>query len=442
MRTANNLTVAKTKALSRPGRHSDGVGLYLNVKPGGTKSWLFMYVRNGKRHELGLGAFPAVSLAEARTRAALHRATLASRSDPRAIARNKARPTFGAVVDAYIEAYAPSWRNVKHAQQWRNMLSTYCAKMSDRHVDQIGLDDVLGTLAPIWREKAETASRVRSRIERIIDFAAARGWRAGENPARWKGHLAYMLPARDKLARGHHGAMRYRDVPAFLAPLRASEGVAARPLEFTILTTARTGEVIGATWSEVNVAERIWCVPAGRMKAGREHRVALSTPALAVLDGLAAARYPDAPDGGFVFPGLKSGEPLSNITIEVVLRRLGEKANGVTVHGFRSSFRDWAGEKATFPREVAEAALAHVVGDATERAYRRGDALERRRELMAAWGGLSTGRSMLDGHLLTDDELSRRIIELRARLRLVQRGHGLDQGWCPIRTQDAATKEE
>ncbi|MCC2654631.1 MAG: integrase, partial [Microvirga sp.] len=238
-------------------------------------------------------------------------------------------------------------------------------------------EDVLRVLRPIWLTKSETASRLRGRIERVLDFAKARGMRTGENPARWRGHLDAVLPRRQKLTRGHHKAMPFDEVPAFVSRLRDAQGVAPRALEFLILTAGRTGEVLGAAWDEIDIEAGIWTVPAVRMKAGREHRVPLTQRALAILAELHEART-----GEHVFPGLKRGKPLSSMAMEAVLRRMKIDA---TVHGFRSAFRDWAGERTHFPREIAEAALAHLVGDAVERAYRRGDALEKRRELMSAW---------------------------------------------------------
>ena len=259
-------------------------------------------------------------------------------------------------------------------------LQRYCAPLRSRPVDEIDTAAVLEVLKPLWASVPETASRLRGRIETVLDAARARGLigQHEANPARWRGHLDKLLPKRQKLTRGHHAAMPFADVPEFMARLRKRDAVAALALEFTILTAARTGEVLGARWDEIDFKQAVWTVPAARMKGGRAHRVALSGRALAVLKKLDAART-----GEFVFPGQRPGKPLSGMAMEMILRRM--KAEGVTVHGFRSSFRDWCGEVSTFPREVAEAALAHVAGDATERAYRRGDALEKRRALMEAW---------------------------------------------------------
>ena len=270
------------------------------------------------------------------------------------------------------------FRNAKHRSQWRNTLATYTTPIWNKRLAEIETDDVLACLKPIWQAKAETASRVRGRIERVLDAAAARGLRSRDNPARWRGHLANLLPKRQKLARGHHAAMPFVDVPVFVERLREVEGVSARALEFTILTAARSGEVLGARWSKIDLDAKVWTVSAGRMKAAREHRVPLSERAVEILSALAAVKI-----GDYVFPGAKRGSPLSVMALTMVMRRMGMEA--FTVHGFRSAFRDWAGERTNFPREVAEAALAHVVGDETERAYRRGDALEKRRALMEAW---------------------------------------------------------
>lgn len=383
-------TAAKSNAL-KPGRHSDGGGLYLNVSSTGSKSWLFMWVVAGKRREMGLGAYPVIGLAKARKLAAECRDAVSDGRDP--IAEKKAEapsePTFGECADQLIESMKGSWRNAKHREQWVYTLSRkkddtnvlvrdgYCLNLIDRKVSAIGTEDVLKALKPIWSEKAETASRVRGRIERVLDYAKAKGWRSGENPALWRGHLANILPARQKLQRGHHAAMPYDELPAFMERVRGAEALAARCLEFTILTAARSGEALKARWPEVDLEKGVWTIPAGRMKAAKEHRVPLSARAAKILRELK-----DTQVNEFVFPGQKDGKPLSSHAIIMLMRRL--KVD-VTVHGFRSAFRDWAGEETSFPREVAEQALAHAVGDATERAYRRGDALEKRRKLMEAW---------------------------------------------------------
>lgn len=362
----------------RSGRHSDGGGLYLNVSPGGAKSWLFMWVRSGKRREMGMGGYPAVSLAMARARAAESRTLVAEGRDPIAERSRQAEPSFGNCADSFLASLEGSWRNDKHRSQWRMTLTTYCQQIRAKRVSEISTEDVLAVLQPIWRTKPETASRLRGRIERVLDFATARGWRAGENPARWRGHLKSILPPRGVLSRGHHAAMPYRDVPGFVSRLQKSEATAARALEFLILTAARSNEVLGAKWSEIDLGIRVWIIPAARMKAAREHRVPLCDRALGILKELRESRVSE-----YVFPGQKAGRPLSASAMEMLLRRL--HADQFTTHGFRSAFRDWAGDQTPFPREVAEAALAHRVGDATEQAYRRADALEKRRALMDTW---------------------------------------------------------
>jgi integrase len=387
MAQLHKLSEVKAKSSNlKPGRHSDGGGLYLNVSPSGTRSWLFMWVRQGKRREMGLGAYPAVSLANARTEATKHRETVAAGSDPIAERNKTAEPTFGECADLFLSSMEGSWRNAKHRAQWRMTLMEYCQPVRSKRVSLIATEDVLSVLNPIWQEKPETASRLRGRIERVLDFAKAKGWRTGENPALWRGHLKNVLPPRQRLSRGHHAAMPYRQLPAFIARLRASEAMAARALEFLILTAARSGEVYHAQWSEFDLEQGIWTIPADRMKAGREHRVPLSDQALSLIRTLG-----ETPVLEYVFPGYRTNCPLSSAAMEMLLRRM--KADEYTVHGFRSSFRDWAGDETHFAREIAEAALAHRVGDATEQAYRRADALAKRRELMQAWANYSDEKS-------------------------------------------------
>jgi integrase len=272
----------------------------------------------------------------------------------------------------------PSWRNGKHAAQWKMTLEQYAAPLRRVPVNKITTDDVLSVLKPLWNTKAETASRLRGRIERVLDAAKAQGLRSGENPARWRGHLDQLLPRRQQLARGHHAAMNYADVPILTQNLQAREGTAARALEFAILTAARSGEVLGARWHEFDLDKGLWTVPATRMKAGREHRVPLPQRALKIIKALGEDRH-----GDFVFPGQKERSPLSAMALEMVLRRM--RIEHATVHGFRSAFRDWAAERTTFSNEVCEAALAHVIENKAEAAYRRGDLFEKRRKLMEAW---------------------------------------------------------
>jgi integrase len=376
-RQLHTLSARTVATLTKPGRHPDGGGLYLNITPSGARSWVFMWKVGGKRREMGLGSLRDVPLAKARQRAADARYKLADGFDPLASRDKQVAMTFSEAADALIENMSSSWRNEKHRAQWKMTLTVYCEPLRSKPMAEIGTEDVLKVLQPLWATKPETASRLRGRIERVFDYARAHGQRTSENPARWRGHLEAILPKRAKLTRGHHKAMPFDEVPAFMAALREREGIAPRALEFVILTAARSGEVFGARWDEFDLEARVWTVPAVRMKAGREHRVPLSERAVKILLDMQQRRL-----SNLVFPGVKAGRPLSVMAFEMVLRRM--KVD-VTVHGFRSAFRDWAGERTHFPREVAEAALAHLVGDAVERAYRRGDALEKRRKLMDAW---------------------------------------------------------
>lgn len=391
-RTMNRLTARQVETIKAPGVYLDGEGLRLLVDGNGTKRWRFRYRFEGRDRELGFGPCGAredgrsISLLQARERAAHVRALVRAGRDPMAEdVAERVAPTFGEAADAFVASIGKQWRNPKHRAQWTMTLTAYAKPIRDMQVDRIDTAAVLGVLTPLWQAKPETASRLRGRIERVLDAAKARGERQGENPARWRGHLDHLLPARQRLTRGHHAAMPYDDVPAFLAALREREAVAALALEFLILTAARSGEVLGAQWDEVDIAAKVWTVPATRMKAGREHRVPLAAPALAVLAKAATIRQ-----GDHVFRGERKGRPLSVMALTMLMRRMGH--GDVTPHGFRSAFRDWAGEVSHFPREVAEQALAHIVGDATERAYRRGDALDKRRKLMDAWAGFCEPR--------------------------------------------------
>lgn len=395
-RRAPGLTAIKARTAS-PGRYGDGKGLYLLVRSAEARFWLFRYRRDGRMREMGLGSFPDVTLAEAREKAADLYRTVKGGTDPlaereaRAMAEKAAAAlalvraiTFGDVADKYIAAHEAGWRNPKHRHQWRNTLDTYAVPtLGASPVAEVDTGAVMLVLEPIWRELPETASRLRGRIESILDFATARGWRTGENPARWRGHLDNLLPARGKVAKvEHHPALPWRETGAFMAALQKQEGVAALALRFVILTACRTGEALGATWSEIDIAEALWTVPGARMKAGREHRVPLSDAALEVLKqavALQTGRKGDAP----VFPGRKDSKPLSNMGLLMLLRRM-ERAD-LTAHGFRSTFRDWCSESTNYPSEVAELALAHTVSDKVEAAYRRGDMIDKRRRLMADW---------------------------------------------------------
>jgi integrase len=376
----NRLTIKGAAALRKPGLHADGGGLYLSVKKSGARSWVFVFQWNGKRREKGLGSFQLVSLDEARERRDAARKLLAAGKDPLEADKPQATSTFGEVASALIADLEVGWRNLKHRAQWKSTLSTYCAPIWARDVAAVETADLVNILRTIWTEKPETASRLRARIERVLDAAKVRGLREGDNPARWRGHLQHILPGSTR-GRGvrHHPAMPYAQVPDFVAGLKTRVSTAARALEFVIHTASRTNEVLGMRWREVDLEAREWTVPADRMKMGREHVVPLTEAALTVVRSMAVhGTKPDAP----VFPS-RSGKPLSGMSMEMLLRRMG--ADDATVHGFRSSFRDWCGEETDYPREVAEAALAHVVGNSVERAYRRGTALAKRRELMDAW---------------------------------------------------------
>ncbi len=308
---------------------------------------------------------------------------IADGKDPLAVKRQKEMPaieipTFGVVADRFVDEMAPQFRNEKHIAQWRMTLRVYAEPLRDRSIDVIDTDLVVSVLKPIWQKLPETASRLRGRIERILDFARVKGWRAGENPARWRGHLDKLLPKRQKLTRGHHAAMPFENVPAFVRELRTRDAVGALALEFTILTASRTGEVLGAKWSEFDLEKKVWTIPANRMKAAREHRVPLTSRLAEILQALK-----EIAEGEFVFPGANPKKQISGMSMTMVLRRM--KREDVTVHGFRSAFRDWAAECTPFPNEVCEAALAHTIQNRTEAAYRRGDLFEKRRQLMEQW---------------------------------------------------------
>ena len=377
-RKINRLNARAVATIIKNGRHADGGGLYLSISSNGGRRWVFLYRWHGKPTEIGFGSARDVRLARARELASQARAKLAEGINPKDARRPSGGATFGECADRVIEAMRPSWRNATHATQWQMTLRDYAAPLRCLPVDRITTDDVLSTLKPLWNDKHETASRLRGRIERVLDAAKAQGLRSGENPARWRGHLDQLLPKRQRLARGHHAAMNYCDVPAFMNDLQARQGTAAATLEFAILTAARSGEVRGARWDEFDLDRAVWTVPPRRMKGGREHRVPLSQRAHKIVSAMYEARNSD-----FVFAGQKPSRPLSVQTFLRLLSRM--KIEGVTVHGFRSAFRDWAAECTKFPNEVCEAALAHVIENKAEAAYRRGDLFDKRRKLMDAW---------------------------------------------------------
>ena len=384
------VTVLKLREKSKvDGMHAMGnpPGLYLCVK-GQSRTWMLRYVSNGKRREMSLGRMAEVSLENAREAARNERAKVRAGIDPidekrgakqaDTVAKAK-RITFDQCAEKYIAAHEAGWKNPKHLQQWKNTLATYASPIIGAlPVESVDTHLVMQVLEPIWASKNETAARLRGRIESILDWATVRKNRQGDNPARWKGHLDVLLPAKGKVApRGHHAALGYKELAGFMLALRQMEGIGARALEFAILTAARSGEVRGATWAEFDLEARIWIIPPERMKAKKEHRVSLSDDALQLLKAL-----PKFEDCQIVFPG-RSNKPLSDMSLTAVLRRMDR--GDLTAHGFRSTFRDWAAEQTAYPAEVVEMALAHAVGNKVEAAYRRGDLFEKRARLMADW---------------------------------------------------------
>jgi integrase len=397
MGRTGKLTAIEVTRAKGPAVLHDGGGLYLRVSAADTKSWVFRFQLSGKRRDMGLGPFPDISLADARQKAAEHRkqrhdgidpldAKVAQRQAQRAaVAKGR---TFSEVAEEFMRRNKAGWRNPKHRRQWESTLAAYAYPvLGGLPVSAIDAGLVVQVLDPIWTEKPETASRVRGRIEAVLDAATVRGFRQGPNPAQWKGNLAHILPARAKVRRvEQHAALPYDDLPEFFATLQDREGMAARALEFAILTAARTGEVLGATWREIDLNAKVWIVPSARMKGGREHRVSLSATTLVLLDKvrpLALTSDGDPDPAAPVFPGPRRALPLSQMAMLMLLRRIGR--GGLTTHGFRSTFSDWAAERTNYPREVVEMALAHAIESKVEAAYRRGDLFEKRRQLMEAW---------------------------------------------------------
>lgn len=390
VRGMGRLTAFKVSKAQKPGLYADGGGLYLQVSGGGARSWVMRYMLDRKARTMGLGSLSAVGLADARRKASEARALLADGKDPitardaaLAAARLDAAKaiTFKECAEKYIEAYKPAWRNDKHAAQWSATLKTYVyptiGGLSAQAIDT-GL--VHRVLQPIWTTKTETAGRLRGRIEAVLDWASVNGYRTGVNPARWRGNLAKLLPAQSKVQKiKHHPALPYDELPEFMEKLRKQGGHGARALELLILTATRTGETLGATWPEIDLNNALWIIPADRMKGGREHRVPLPPAAVTILE---AQKKVSAADD-FVFPSRRKGVRLSDNVLRKVMQRM--KCDDHTPHGFRSTFRDWAAERTNYPREVAEACLAHAIGDKVEAAYRRGDLLEKRRRLMSEW---------------------------------------------------------
>ena len=374
-REINRLSARTVATLKKPGRHADGNGLYLVVGPGDSRRWVVFINKGKKRIERGIGSASQVTLAEARRRAQELRSGGLNDTDIEEVSTE----TFGEVALRYMAGHEKTWRNAVHRRQWHQTLEVHGRSIWKKPVAEINTADVLEVLRPLWAEKTETARRLRGRIEKVIDAAKVEGLRSGENPARWVGHLALILPKPNKLAaRGHHAALPWQDLPAFLAKLRRRSAPSALALEFLILTAARSGEVRGMQWREIDTATALWTVPADRMKAGRTHRVPLPKRALEIVENM----RPLAKRSELVFPN-RIGGVSSDMVFSALMKRMG--AGEFTPHGFRSTFRDWAGDETDFPREVIEAALAHQVGGEVERAYRRSDALEKRRALMDAW---------------------------------------------------------
>lgn len=388
-RKAKELSALVVGRLTAPGHHAVGgvTGLYLYVNDSGAKSWVLRFVIGTKRRHMGLGSFADISLAQAREKARAARADISDGIDPIAQrirqietirAQHAALKTFKQATEGYLDAHSDSWKNQKHRAQWKSTLQTYAYPvLGDLSVGDVAQTHVLKVLEPIWKTKNETASRVRGRIETVLDWATVRRYRSGDNPARWKGHLDKLLPAPSKVKKvEHHKALPIKDMPRFMEQLRKHEGVSARALEFTILCASRSGEVRGAVWSEIDLDSKVWIIPAERMKGKREHRVPLTETAIALLKNL-----PCVDESTLVFASPRGGQ-LSDMALTAVIRRM--KVDAVP-HGFRSTFRDWAGECTNYPREIAEQALAHALESKVEAAYRRGDALEKRRTMMNDW---------------------------------------------------------
>ena len=384
-------------ALKRVGMHSDGYGLFLRVRPSGSAQWFFVTTRGGKRREIGLGGYNNLSIGDARKRAQAAREAVERGEDPVAAVRpSRAVPSFGQCADELVESMSKAWKNEKHRQQWVTTLTgeydtgrvridhkahashvTALKALRTKRIDQVVVADILSVLKPIWQEAPETASRLRGRLENVLSYAKAHGHRSGENPAAWRGHLDAILPARDKLSRSHQKALDYREIPTFMENLRSLETISRLCLEFVVLTGVRSGEARGLVWQEVDLTEKLWTIPAKRMKAGKPHTVPLSDRAFDILEQMMKLRTSD-----FVFGGRSQKTGLSDAALSKVAKEVG---GDISVHGFRSCLRDWAGDKTSHPREIIEHALAHSISDKTEAAYRRSTALEKRRLLMQQW---------------------------------------------------------
>lgn len=399
------LSARKVETIKAPGLYADGGNLYLQVTATGAKSWAFIFQWRGKRRQMGLGAYTKVSLAKAREKAADARALLGQGVNPLdARKAREAAPTFGEFADSYIIAQAPGWKGEKTEPGWRNTIENHAAALADMRLDAITTDDVLDVLRPIWTLKAETAQKLQMRLEKILDAAKAKGLRTGENPARWRGHLEHLVSKRLKLTKGHHPAMPFVSLPAFIRALGDVDGSGALALQFAILTASREAMVTGAVWSEIDLPGRVWTIPAVRMKGdkneaqGAAFQIPLSAAAVAVLEKAGKVRFANPKGPDYVFLSAKPGAPLSNSTMDKVLDTYGAPwvptgGRRFVPHGFRSTFRDWAGEETDFDDSVIEFALAHKVGTPTERAYRRASALKKRAKLMDAWGRYATSKT-------------------------------------------------
>ncbi len=411
-RHLNRLTALAVNRLTAPGLYADGGGLYVQITRAGNKSWLFRYMQDGKAYGMGLGPLHTVGLAEARLKALECRRQRLDGLNPLEVKREKQRSralekaktqSFNQCAEAYINAHKASWKNPKHQDQWRNTIATYASPIfGDLPVAQVDTSLVVRCLSPIWETKTETASRLRGRIESILGWATTSGYRAGDNPARWRGHLENLLATISKSARTrNHPSLEWSQVPAFIKVLRDIRGIGARAMEFTILTACRSGEVRGSEWKEIDFQTAIWTIPAQRMKAGREHQVPLSSPALSLLHQIKSEQQ-DGRDHGLIKSDLifagTNDKPLSDMNLTALIRRMNEQdpkkqwldpaGQRITAHGFRSSFRMWAADATNYPREVAEHALAHQLADQVERAYQRGTQFKKRIALMADWGKL------------------------------------------------------
>lgn len=386
------LTAKAVEKTTKEGMHNDGDGLYLRVTDTGAKGWLFRFKLKGKARAMGLGSFPVVMLADAREKAAEARKLTRAGVDPIEAKKAAEAPaktvTFDEAIKAYVEAHKAGWKSQKTVKRWLAASDQYMSPVfGNRDVATITTDHVLRVLSPVWATKNETASKLRERIEAVLSWAKVKGYRSGPNPALWRDNLEHLLPSRKKIRKSkpvkHHAALPWQDVPEFMAELRTRGALSARALEITLLCGTRTSETIAAVRSERS--GDLWVIPGLRMKADDEHRIPLSKQAAAIFDAL-----PVMDDSFYIFPGHKRGRPLSNMAMLTLLTRMGRRYD-ITVHGFRSTFRDWAAEQTDFPREIAEMCLAHKVGDEVERAYRRSDLLAKRRALMQAWADFATG---------------------------------------------------